>query len=83
MSDDNITLLEAILLILFGSGENFKKMTSREIYEKLSELKWILNLKELDVEDHLKNNQKMFKNEGDTYIISEYGISITYNINFY
>ncbi len=83
MSTDQITLIEAILLVLFGTGENFKKMTSKEIYERLSELKWISNLKETDVEDSLKNNEKMFKIEGDTYTLSDRGISLVYNINFY
>ncbi len=83
MSTDKITLIESILFLLFLSYEKSKKMTSKEIYEKLSELKWIPNLKETDVEDHLKNNEKMFKIEGDTYAISDYGISLAHNINFY
>lgn len=83
MSDDQITLPESILLVLFGTGENFKKMTSKEIYEKLNGFKWITNLKETNVEDCLKNNEKMFKIEGDTYALSDHGISLAYNVNFY
>ena len=83
MSDDQITLVEAILLVLFGSGENFKKMTSKEIYEKLSTVKWITDLKEANVEDILKNNEKLFKIDGETYEIGDHGISIVYKINFY
>ncbi len=83
MFDDQIALIEAILFYLFLSGEKSKKPTSKEIYERLSELKWISDLKETNVEDSLKNNEKMFKIEGDTYTLSDYGISIVYNVNFY
>jgi hypothetical protein len=83
MSDDQITLIEAILFLLFLSSEKKEKMTSKEIYERLSELKWVANLKETDVENQLKNNEKMFKIEGDTYDLSDHGISLAYNVNFY
>ena len=83
MSDDQMTLIEAILFLLFISSEKKENLTSKEIYERLNELKWIANLKETDVENQLKNNEKMFKIEGDNYALSDHGISLAYNVNFY
>ncbi len=82
-SGDQITLIEAIVTILFGSGEDFKKMTSNEIYEKLYVHKWISNLKESDVEDQLKINEKMFEVDGETYKLGDQGVAFAYKIDFY